>query len=719
MNDIHSHLESESYTYTMDINGVSTSVKGQLGGMARAAAKIKELQTAYGSNVLTVNAGDLIQGTFYFTAFEGDATADMFNQISWDVFELGNHEFDNGDAFLGTLLEKFNAGVDVLAANVEPAAGNVLENKWTPYVVKEIDGEKIGIIGIDIKQKTEVSSSPSPEITFLDETTTAQKYIDELTAMGVNKIILVTHQGLNSDLTMAAQLSGVDVIIGGDSHSLMGDFSAVGLSAVTNDYPKEVTDANGSKVCVAQAWQYSYMVGDLHVSFDAEGVVESCEGREVLLMGEPFTIGGSDVNATADAAIKAIVAANANLEIVAEDAAAAAVLDPYKNQVDAKKKEVIGYAAATLGHNRVPYDKKDGKSVLPFGSDIAPIVCAGFMSQDPNADVCIQNAGGVRIAVDEGNITMGTAYTLLPFKNTLFEIKMKGSEIKQVLEDALTNYIDNGGSTGSFPYAYALRYDVNASQAANNRIGNLEVMDKSTKTWSAIADDVMYTVITNNYTAEGHDGYVTFKTVQDDRGLGIDTYLDYAMSFVTYVREHTDANKSINLLPADQYPIKCYVDDAHPTCPVTMLHSDFEDSTLGDWTVVDLNGTKTWNPASYKTLKYAYMNGYKEVNDDWLVSPKITFIRSQELSFVAATNYSGPNLKVMISTDYNGSGDVEGASWTELADLNSSNDHYVWRNTQIDLSPYSGEGYIAFRYTSGAKSGEAAAWEVDDINITK
>ena len=567
MNDIHSHLESESYDYTMQINGSSVKVGGQLGGMARAATKIKALQETYGENVLTINAGDLIQGTFYFSAFEGNATAAMFDQIGWDIFELGNHEFDNGDAFLGTVLDKFNPSVEILAANVIPDAGNVLENRWKPYTVKTIDGEKVGIIGIDIKQKTEVSSKPSPQIKFYDETTTAQQYIDELTAEGINKIILVTHVGYGNDLEMVSKLKGVDIVIGGDSHTLMGNFSAVGLTSVTTDYPKETADADGNKVCIAQAWQYSYVVGDLHVDFDADGKVTGCEGRETLLMGGPFQIDDADVNATTASAIEAIIAQHANLELVAEDAAASATLEPYKNEIDAKKSEVIGYAKSTLGHNRVPYDTYDGKHTLPFGSDIAPIVCASFMEEDPNADICIQNAGGVRIAVDEGNLTLDTAYTLLPFKNTLFEIEMKGSEIKQVIEDAMTNYLDNNGSTGSFPYAFAVRYDVNASRAANNRISNLEVMNKTTKTWSAIEADSMYTVITNNYTAEGHDGYVTFKTVQDERGLGTDTYLDYALSFVDYVKNHTASDGGIDRLPAGERPIKCYVDDMHPVCP--------------------------------------------------------------------------------------------------------------------------------------------------------
>lgn len=572
MNDIHSHLESEEYGLSMDLdgnaeNGNETDVDVQLGGMPRAVQKIKSLQAAY-ENVLTLNAGDMMQGTLYFTSFAGEATAAMLNQVQWDAFELGNHEFDNGDQFLADFLNMFDPSIDVIAANVVPDAGNVLEGMWTPYVIKEVGGQQVGIIGIDIKQKTEVSSSPSDQISFLAELSTAQMYADELTAAGVDKIILLTHVGYTMDLDMAGKLNNVDVIIGGDSHTLMGDFSAVGLTASVDTYPVVTTANDGNPICIAQAWNYSFVVGDVEVNFDENGVVSSCTGHETLIIDEPFIINDTEANATAKAAIMHIIDANDNVEMVSEDAAALAVLQPYTDQLSEIIYEVVGYSYDFLGHNRIPYDGYDGIGALPKGSDIAPIVCAGFMEQDPNADICIQNAGGVRTPVNEGNITIDTAYTLLPFSNTLFEIEMKGSEIKQVLEDALTNIYENNGSTGSFPYAYALRYDINASKAAYERVSNLEVMNKENKSWSTIDDDTMYTVITNSYTGGGKDGYVTFKTVQDERGPGVDTYLDYAMSFVTYVKNMTAQNGGISKLPADEHPIKCFVNDEHPSCYV-------------------------------------------------------------------------------------------------------------------------------------------------------
>ncbi len=553
VNDQHSHIASENASFTFG----NSSVKVDRGGYPRVVTKIKALQASK-TNTLTLNAGDTFQGTLYYSLFNGEADAAMLNMVTWDALALGNHEFDDGDAHLASYLSKLNlTSNDILAANVVPATGNVLNGKWSPYKIKTFEGEQVGIIGIDIAQKTKESSSPSDEITFLDEVATAQKYIDELKTKGVNKIILLTHVGLDKDKDYASKLSGVDVMIGGDSHSLMGDFSAVGLLSEDTNYPAQTTDKDGNRVCIAHAWQYNYVVGNLDVEFDPSGVVSKCEGTPTLLLGDNFTANGEELNATMQTLVTQAIESHPNLEIIAEDSASATKLAEYSGDVDAQKATVIGSASEFLGHSRVPGDGYDKKSYLPLGSDIAPIVAKAFYDLANRADACIQNAGGARVAIEEGNLTMDSAYTLLPFANTLFEIDMKGSEIKQVLEDALISTIANK-STGSFPYAYGLKYDIDTIKEANNRISNLEIKDRATGVWSLIDANKMYVIVTNNYIASGKDGYTTFKTVQDERGKGVDTYLDYALSFVRYVESKTANKETLTKLPANDHPIKSY-----------------------------------------------------------------------------------------------------------------------------------------------------------------
>jgi len=562
MNDTHSHIVSEGMG--LEFNGVEVDV--EIGGYPRAVTKIKSLQ-AVNENTLTLNAGDVFQGTLYYSFFNGVADSDMMNMIEWDAMSLGNHEFDDGDQHLADYLSSLTtlSNETVLASNIEVPTGNPLENKWSPYTIKEFpNGAKVGIIGIDIVGKTKYSSNPSDEVVFKDEVETAQKYIDELQEKGVNKIVLLSHVGLNNDKNYATQLSGVDIIIGGDSHSLMGDFSNVGLTSHEIQYPFETIDKDGNKVCIGQSWEYAHVVGNMDVSFSEDGMVESCTGTNIALLGDTFMIDDIEVSATVKSGIEAVINASSNLEVIEKDSATLATLQTYIDQVDSKKSEVLGDTTERLGHNRIPGDNKDGVAALPLGSDIAPIVAKSFYDLSNRADACIQNAGGVRVAIEEGNVTYGDAYTLLPFANTLYELDMYGSEIKSVLEDAVDESLTGGAdgeiSTGAFPYAYGLRYDVVGSEVKGNRIQNLEIKDRATGTWSDITDTEMYVVVTNNYIARGKDGYTTFKTIQEERGEGVDTYLDYAMSFISYVKALTQNSEPLIKLPIEDHPIKSYTE---------------------------------------------------------------------------------------------------------------------------------------------------------------
>lgn len=565
INDHHSHLEEESQT--LMIAGAETSFA--LGGFPRVVAKIAERSAAL-DPVLTLHAGDAITGTLYFTAFEGEADASLMNQVCFDAFALGNHEFDRGDEGLRTFLDILNSGscsTPVLAANVRPEVGTPLapvsETDYIrPYIIKEVNGTRIGIIGIDIANKTRNSSSPLPTTQFLDETETAQAMIHELEAAGVNKIILMTHYQYANDLQLARNLSGVDVIIGGDSHTLLGDFDDYGLSAA-GPYPTESTDADGHTVCIAQAWQYAYVVGELNVTWDSDGHVTGCSGVPHLLLGEPIVredSSGSEYipDGAEREEILAAIDRDPQLDLVTPDTDASLILDYYTQQLDSFRNEVIGTATEDLCYERIP---GQGRSQLPgcagqtdvHGGDIPNLVAQAFLYQSKTADIAIQNGGGVRIDIPSGNITIGDAYTLLPFANTLTNLTMTGAEIRQVLNEAVDYAHDPDGSSGAYPYAAGLRWEVDMTRAAGDRLYNLEVKARGESVWRPLDETEILTVVTNSFTAAGRDGYVTFGTVSAD-GRAEDTFLDYAQAFVDYVK----AMGSLSKPAAEDYSTQSY-----------------------------------------------------------------------------------------------------------------------------------------------------------------
>jgi len=522
INDHHSHLMEENYR--LEFEGVTTPVK--LGGFARVAAKINELRL---ENSLVLHSGDAFQGTLYYSLFKGDADVELMNIVGFDAFALGNHEFDDGNAVLANFIKKAN--FPVLAANIDFSNSQDLKGLVKPYLIKEIGGHKVGLIGINTL-KTLVSSQPGEDLTFFDEVETAKKMVQKLEAQGINKIILISHYGYTKDQALAQQVAGIDVIVGGDSHTLLGDFTTFGLTS-SGPYPTKVTSPSGEPVCIVQAWQYSYMVGSLNVAFDDKGVVTECDGAPILLLGNSF-----QQHEPTQTKIEAIIANHPNIDIVKPDPLIAQQLASYTKRVEKRSKKVIGQAADNLLHIRIPGTHPSGVK-LANGSQIAPIVAEAYLEQlnsrNYGVQLVIQNAGGVRIDVFQGDITIETAYTLLPFSDTIYVLEMTGAEIKQVLEDALSHYFDKGGSRGSFPYAAGIRYTVEVKRPSYQRITRLEIRD-SNGNWSLLDLKKTYRVGMNSFIASGQDGYTTFGKVLKERG-GIDTYFDYAEPFVNYVKK--------------------------------------------------------------------------------------------------------------------------------------------------------------------------------------
>jgi 5'-nucleotidase len=555
VNDHHSQLDPFPNTELL-IGGVPTRV--ELGGFPRVTSAFGAYKAK--DNVIKLHAGDAITGSLYYTLFKGEADAALMNTVCFDAFALGNHEFDDGDTGLKVFLDHLRKGsckTPVLAANVKPQLGTPLAmtkpNEYIqPYTLKSIKGVKVAIIGIDIKGKTTNSSRPLATTVFEDETLAAQRTIDALKKQGLRHFVLLTHQGYEADKVMAGKLTDVDAIIGGDSHSLLGDFSAHGLTS-SGSYPTQMRNKDGQLVCIGQAWEYSKAIGELHLNFNPKGEVKSCSGQASLLIGSTFQRQDSAGNWVAvDQTTRTQLLTQLKtspLKVTEPDVAATAVLSGFADQVAARKAEVIGSATEALCLVRVPGESTnrsggvagcEAANTLARGSDAAQVVAEAFLAGSLAADIAIQNAGGVRIAVPAGPLSMNTAFTLLPFTNVLVELPMTGQQVRDVLEDAVANHLDAGQSSGSHPYAAALRWRLDMSQPRGSRFSQLEVRNRATGVWSAIDPARTYTVATNDFIASGKDGYTTFGTVYAT-GNYVNNFLLYTQTFVDYVR----ANASI------------------------------------------------------------------------------------------------------------------------------------------------------------------------------
>ena len=155
-----------------------------------------------------------------------------------------------------------------------------------------------------------------------------------------------------------------------------------------------------------------------------------------------------------------------------------------------------------------------------------------------------------------------------------------------------------------------------------------------------------------------------------------------------------------------------------------LLNEDFESGELGGFSTYDMYGDQSWHVASYGGNQYAYMNGYASgsahKNEDWLISCGMSgMYRVITLQFMTAKNYDGPDLELLISTDYDGVSEPSEFEWEPITDMfDWSTGGFAWTPSgERDITNYTGEHfYIAFVYTSTDDA--AAAWEVDDVKIT-
>ncbi|MCK9507896.1 MAG: 5'-nucleotidase C-terminal domain-containing protein [Pigmentiphaga sp.] len=588
INDHHSNLDSRNKTLKLlNAAGERVDVSVDAGGFPRVTAAFQELANE-SEHVLKLHAGDALTGTLYFSRAGqiGEADAAMMNTICFDAFALGNHEFDKSDTVLKGWLDLLNSGAcqtPALSANVRFGANSALHASRAPgvvepYTIVERGGEKIGIVGLTISAKTKASSSPDPDTQFEDETVAAQQAIDELEAQGVNKIVLLSHIGYQNDKNLVTALSGVDVVIGGDSHTLLGpdSLSAYAVGTPAGAYGQALKNRDGETVCVAQAWEYAQVVGELKVSFDADGRVTGCQGTPHVLIGNAFTVNGAPAAGAELSAIQADVAASGFLRVTAPDPAATATLKPYADQVEIYKQTKVAVAPIELCSRRVPggpgsvdYGRSSAAcnaegSVSVRGGDIQQLVAQAYLdvadAQYGGADFTLQSGGGVRIPL-QGDITAANVIEVLPFDNKLWKLSITGAEAKAMIEDGLEAVYGPGGSTGPYPYAGGLRWDVDTTRAKGARASNFERFDRASNTWLPLDDAATYGLYVLSFNATGGDGYTTLAQIPEARRFDVGVQdADVFQTYIDSLPTGGDGLPVIQRLDHSLYSTKSFID---------------------------------------------------------------------------------------------------------------------------------------------------------------
>lgn len=370
VNDTHSHLEP-------------TLIKGKpYGGFARLSTLFSNLR-AKEKNPIFLHGGDIFQGTIYYNVYKGLADGHLMNLIGFDAVALGNHEFDDGPEGLIPFLRQTE--FSKLCANADFSAYPEIVEHVTPTKIINVKGTKVGLIGLITPDLPFISNMGKIQLIDLD--TSIERAIADLESKGVKIHIAVSHVGYAEEIGIAKRHPKLDVIVGGHSHSLLGDSGNPDLPKGIGDYPTKV-----GPVLVVQAWEWAKVAGRMRLSFDRNGVVTKVKGDVIPLD-----------------------------ETIKEDPKILSALKAFEKPILALKESVVGNTPTEI-------TRRSGV----MGNLISDAMLRATQSQ--GAQIALMNSGGMRGDLDAGPITYSEAISIQPFGNTLVLLDLTGAELIATLE---------------------------------------------------------------------------------------------------------------------------------------------------------------------------------------------------------------------------------------------------------------------------------------------
>ncbi len=448
-NDTHSRVAG------IDARGdAAYTEEGSRGGYARIATAIEAIK-AQADNVIALDAGDQCQGTLFYNVNKTRMISDINQHMPYDAAVLGNHEFDEGCASAAEFTRQ--SPYPILAANLRPTGNCAMNNSKTqPYIIKEIRGTRVGIIGLSNDEVVSVSHACA-HTKFDERSTTLRRVVAELEAQGVQHIVLLTHLGLDVDRSLARSVAGVDVIVGGHSHDYLGEGSESG------PYPLVETSPAGHPVLIVTAKSASRYLGQLHVTFDAQGVPVSWSGsaRELASSIPPKP------------------------EVSAKVKRYAQTLQEYRS------------VFITMNNN----DFVDGMDESRTGETLTALLVADAAldyGRAYGAEAAFINAGGIRAALPGGKVSRGDVMAVLPFGESFPVLELTGAQILAALEHGVSG---DGGHGPELLHVAGLSYSVDASQPAGARVCEVKVAG------APLEAGRTYRVTMPDYIAGGGDGF--------------------------------------------------------------------------------------------------------------------------------------------------------------------------------------------------------------------
>ena len=374
------------------------------GGAARLAALVRSERTP---TTLFLAAGDLMQGTNLSNLFAGKPVIEAFSLMGLDASAIGNHEFDYGQLVLKERAAE--ARFPFLAANI------VGDGPWKPAEIRTVGTLRVALFGLTTEE-TPIATHPRnvTGLVFTDAVAAARRMVAELRPQA-DLIVAVTHLGVEEDEKLAAAVPGIDVIVGGHTHTKI-------------EQPQTIGGA-----LVLQAFERGVFLGRL----DLEIVDKKVTAHRYKLL--TVTAAGG------------------------EEPAVAALVAGYEHQLGEKMNERVGTALADLDGSKDPLRTRE--------TNLGDLV-ADVMREAAGADVALVNGGTIRAGIPAGPVTIGTIYNVLPFDNWLIAFAVTGKELRSALETGVSRVeVRDGG----FPQVSGMRFRFSPASLPGMRITEVTV----------------------------------------------------------------------------------------------------------------------------------------------------------------------------------------------------------------------------------------------------
>lgn len=371
-NDIHGGIEVSKAFY------IDPEFPPSTGNLASIQTILKRFKDLFNTDTyILLDAGDFFQGAPISNLSKGEAVIDIFNKIGYKAVTVGNHDFDMGFDNLKNLASLSNC--PLLCCNIIDEQTNEIPKAFKPYIILEINSIKIGIIGVITDDMPRLSTKKNIEnLKFIDSAESVKKYIDILkTSENCDIIIVLSHLGFEEDKILARKASGIDLIVGGHSHT--------GVHDIYED-PKNHT-------LITQAFAKGGTLGHVNLSIDLKSKkIIGFKNELISLFADQF---------------------KPDKEILS-------IINKWKNKVEKGFDEIIGYTK---------YDLTRGSPESNLGN----LICDALVHRY-NADIAFQNSGGIRAEIKKGNIKFRDVFNVLPFDNNVYVLKMTGAEVLDALE---------------------------------------------------------------------------------------------------------------------------------------------------------------------------------------------------------------------------------------------------------------------------------------------